>query len=81
VKFLGRTTPSLRTTIEDYTRRIKRIAEVLPLEERVLVEKYLEDIETTISVYTHMGLVDPLEVFLVHLIRRLRDLYSIAQNK
>jgi hypothetical protein len=78
---LGRTTPSLRASVEDYAKRMRRVADMLPLEDRVLVEKYLEDIELTISAYTHTGLVDPLEVFIVHLVRRLRELCCTAQSR
>lgn len=73
---MGRTTPSLRVVTREYIDRLRKIAESLPPEEQKLVEKYLEDFETTLSISMHTGVVDPLEVFLLHLIRRIRALCS-----
>lgn len=71
---MGRSTPPLRTAVREYVERLRKTSEVLPPQERLLVEKYLEDMETTVSAYMHTGAVDPLEVFLLHLIRRLGEL-------
>lgn len=71
---MGRTTPSLRVLVGDYVDRLRRIAEMLPREERLLVEAYLEDIESTLSISMHTGVVDPVEVLLLHLLRKLRDI-------
>ncbi|MEM4441012.1 MAG: hypothetical protein QXS14_06035 [Desulfurococcaceae archaeon] len=73
---MGRTTSSLRSMVKEYVERIRRTAESLPPDEKLVVEKFLEDIETTLSIAMHVGVVDPLEVFLLHLVRRLRTLCS-----
>lgn len=71
---MGRNTTPLRAVVREYVERLRRTAEVLPPGERALVEKYLEDIEVTLSACTHAGVVDPIEVFLVHFLRKLKDL-------
>ncbi|MEM0368718.1 MAG: hypothetical protein QXS24_02740 [Desulfurococcaceae archaeon] len=68
---MGRNTPSLRVVVNEYTSRLRKIAEALPPNERSFFEKYLEDLDSTLSICMHIGIVDPLEVFIVHLIRKL----------
>ena len=68
---MGRNTPSLRTVVNEYSERLRKIAEVLPFEERVFLEEYLKDLDYTLSLCMHTGVADPLEVFLIHLIRKL----------
>lgn len=77
---MGRTTPPLRTIVREYTERFRRVAELLPPEDRVLIEKYLEDLDSTLSIYMHVGSVDPLEVFLLHLVRKAKDLCSCSSK-
>lgn len=71
---MGRSTPSLRAVVREYVERLRRIAQVLPPDERELVERYLEDIEGTLSACMHVGVVDPIEVLVLHLVRRVGGL-------
>lgn len=71
---MGRNTPSLRLVVREYAERLRKMAEVLPPSERALVERFLEDIEITLSACMHVGVADPIEVFILHLLRKLRDL-------
>ncbi|MEM4101416.1 MAG: hypothetical protein QXE24_01885 [Desulfurococcaceae archaeon] len=41
---MGRTTSSLRSMVKEYVERIRRTAESLPPDEKLEVEKFLEDI-------------------------------------
>ncbi|MEM0004477.1 MAG: hypothetical protein QXE10_02465 [Desulfurococcaceae archaeon] len=68
---MGRNTPSLRVIVNEYVERMRRIAEILPPDERSFLEDYLEDLDSTLSICMHTGVADPLEVFLVHLIRKV----------
>jgi hypothetical protein len=71
---MGRTTPSLRIVAKEYVERFRKVSELLPQRERILVEKYLEGFDDTLSLYMHLGVVDPLELFILHLVRRIREL-------
>lgn len=71
---MGRSTTPLRLVVKEYTERLRRTAEVLPPSEKELVEKFLEDVETTLSACMHTGVVDPMEVFMLHFLRRMKDL-------
>lgn len=77
---MGRTTPSLRILVGDYVARLRKIAEMLPAGERAVLEAYLEDIESTLSITMHTGVVDPIEVLLLHLLRRLRDICECREH-
>jgi len=77
---LGRNTPSLRVIIDSYIERLRRVSKMLPPEERAFLELLIEDIESTLSVYTHIGVVDPIEIIIVHIIRRLNFLYCKQQD-
>ncbi|MEM2024899.1 MAG: hypothetical protein QXW94_01230 [Desulfurococcaceae archaeon] len=68
---MGRNTPSLRIVVREYVARLSKIAEILPPSEKKLFDCYLEDLESTLSICMHTGVADPVEVFLVHLIRKL----------
>lgn len=71
---MGRTTPSLRVIIREYIDRLKKTSEILPDNEQELIREYLEDIESTMSLAMHAGVVDPVEVLLLHLLRRLGEI-------
>ena len=77
---MGRSTPSLRVVVRDYVERFKRAAEMLPREDRALVDRFLEDLETTLSAYMHVGSVDPLEVLILHLVRKMRELCTYRES-
>lgn len=68
---MGRSTPSLRASVEAYASRLRKAAEALPPDERRIVEEFLEDLESTISAFAHYGAVDPMEVLLLHVVRRM----------
>lgn len=68
---MGRTTPSLWSSVSEYVERMRKISEMLPTEEREFMEYLLEDVESTISLCMHTGVVDPLEVLLIHFARRI----------
>jgi hypothetical protein len=78
---MGRTTPSLKTAVEDYVRRFRRVSEILSSEDKIFIERFLEDLETTVSAYSHIGSTDPLEIFLIHLLRRIKILCKEAERK
>lgn len=71
---MGRTTPSLRAVVYNYASRLSKVSEILPPSEKQLFDCYLEDIDFTLSLCMHVGVADPIEVFLVHLIRKLNRL-------
>ncbi|MEM1634772.1 MAG: hypothetical protein QXF49_07460 [Thermosphaera sp.] len=68
---MGRTTPSLRSSVSEYVERLRKISEMLPSKEKEFMNCLLEDIESTISLCMHTGVADPLEVLLIHFIRKL----------
>ncbi|MCE4614275.1 MAG: hypothetical protein F7B60_01910 [Desulfurococcales archaeon] len=69
---MGRTTPSLRVTVKRQLSRIESILNLLPECEAERARRLFDDIDETISLYTHSnGPIDPIELILVHLIRRI----------
>jgi hypothetical protein len=68
---MGRSTPSLWISVSEYVERLRKISEMLPKDERGKILCFLEDLESTISFCMHTGVVDPLEVLFVHLIRKM----------
>lgn len=76
---MGRNTPSLRIVVYEYVERFRKIAEIMPPSEREFLEYYLEDLESTLSMCMHTGVVDPLEIFILHLIRRFSYLKRIEK--
>lgn len=68
---LGRTTPSLRQLVEEYVNRFSKMYELATGGDKEKFRAFLEDLDTTISMCAHIGVVDPLEVLLIHLVRRL----------
>lgn len=71
---MGRSTPSLKAIVNEYIARLEKIIETLPEDEKQFFKQYLNDIETTLSICMHTGVVDPLEVLIIHLIRKLSKL-------
>ncbi|MEM0379830.1 MAG: hypothetical protein QXX35_00410 [Desulfurococcaceae archaeon] len=72
---MGRNTPSIKTIVYKYVNRLSKIVEILPQEERIIFTNYLNDLETTISICSHIGVDDPLEILFIHLLRRMKDLH------
>lgn len=68
---MGRTTTPLRQLVDNYVERLKRVSTMLSRQEREAVLEFLSDLDNTASILSHEGVVDPLEVFLVHLLRKL----------
>lgn len=68
---MGRTTTPLRQVVYRYVERLERVAELLGPEFERGLESFLEDLDETISAFSHTGAVDPLEVLLAHTIRKL----------
>ncbi|MCE4606131.1 MAG: hypothetical protein F7B59_02215 [Desulfurococcales archaeon] len=69
---MGRTTPSLRVVVKRQLSRIESILNLLPECEAERARRLFDDIDETISLYTHStGPTDPVELLLVHLIRRI----------
>uniref|UniRef100_A0A7C2BKH6 Uncharacterized protein n=1 Tax=Thermosphaera aggregans TaxID=54254 RepID=A0A7C2BKH6_9CREN len=68
---MGRSTPSLWISVSEYVERLRKISEMLPGDERERILRFLDDIESTISLCMHTGVADPLEVLFIHLIRKM----------
>ncbi len=69
---MGRSTPSYRMAVYKELDRLMKILELLPPRETSVIKEYLEDIEDTISLYTHQAApIDPMEVIYLHIIRRM----------
>lgn len=77
---MGRTTPSLRMVIREYIDRLRKTAEMLPGGEQEVIREYLEDIESTVSMAMHTGIADPVEVLLLHLLRKLREICQCREQ-
>lgn len=73
---MGRSTPSLRVVVNEYIERLEKLIETLPDGEKSFFKQYLDDIETTLSICMHTGVVDPVEVLLIHLLRRLSEYFE-----
>ncbi|MEM4876324.1 MAG: hypothetical protein QXT76_03360 [Sulfolobales archaeon] len=70
---MGRTTTPLKQLVYKYTERLEKVAELLGPRYREGFEFFLEGLDETISAFSHVGSVDPLEVLLAHLARKLVD--------
>ncbi|MEB3756142.1 MAG: hypothetical protein GSR79_04720 [Desulfurococcales archaeon] len=69
---MGRTTPSLRIAVKRQLSRIESILNLLPECEAERARRLFNDLDETISLYTHStSPIDPVELLLVHLIRRI----------
>ncbi|QOR94039.1 hypothetical protein IMZ38_05195 [Thermosphaera chiliense] len=68
---MGRSTPSLWISVSEYVERLRKVSEMLPMDEKEGVLRFLEDLESTISLCMHTGVADPLEVLFIHLIRKM----------
>jgi RNAse (barnase) inhibitor barstar len=66
---MGRNTTSLRAIVNRYTERIKKLSELLPPDERKIIEEFLRDLDSTLSLCVHTGVEDPLEVLFIHFLR------------
>ncbi|MGC9010460.1 MAG: hypothetical protein ACP5I7_07615 [Sulfolobales archaeon] len=71
---MGRNTSSLRAALSRYSDRIRRIIDLLPADEKIFFEEFLRDIDTTFSLLGHVGVEDPLEIIVIHLMRRIAQL-------
>lgn len=67
---MGRTTTPLKQLIYGYIERWIKASKLLDQREASHIEEFLEDIDSTISLFTHIGTVDPLEVLLFHIMRK-----------
>lgn len=68
---MGRTATPLRQAVYRYVERLERAAELLGPEFERGLESFLEDLDETVSAFSHIGAVDPLEVLLAHAVRKL----------
>jgi len=69
---MGRTTPSIRVAVRKQIARINRTLNLLPPCEADKAREILEGIEDTLSLYANTaGPVDPVELLLIHLIRKI----------
>ncbi len=75
---MGRTTPSFRMAVYKELDRLLRIVDLMPEHEKRLLHRLLDGLEDTLSLYTHTAPPsDPLEVIVVHMLRRLAgELYG-----
>ncbi len=71
---MGRTTPSLRSTVKRQVERINKLLNLLPNCEAEKAREILDGVDETLSLYTHTnGPVDPVEFLLVHVIRKIAE--------
>lgn len=68
---MGRTTTPVRQLITNYVRRLEKASLMMDPKEREAILKFLDDIDDTASLLSHEGVVDPLEVLITHLLRKL----------
>lgn len=73
---MGRTTPSLKQAVDRYLDRWLLLARRLDKSQGELVKELLEDIDDTLSLFSYVGAVDPLEVLVYHLARKVAELRS-----
>ncbi|MEM0355624.1 MAG: hypothetical protein QXT88_01910 [Desulfurococcaceae archaeon] len=67
---MGRSITPLKQLIYRYLDRWVKALELLDQREAQCMKKFLEDIDTTISVFTHFGMVDPMEIMVFHILRK-----------
>lgn len=67
---MGRTTSPLKQVVHRYVERLVRVAELLGPEYEEGLKSFLEDLDETVSAFSHIGAVDPLEVLVAHVIRK-----------
>lgn len=68
---MGRTTPSIRMALYKELARMNRLINKLPPREADKIRNMLEDIEDTLNLFMETtGAIDPLEVLLLHFIRK-----------
>jgi len=67
---MGRNTSSTRAVLSRYVDRIRRIMDLVPPDEKFFFEDFLKDIESTFSLVGHVGVEDPVEILIIHLIRK-----------
>lgn len=68
---MGRSTTPLKQVVYCYLERWNRVIELMDQREADCIRKVLEDIDSTISLFTHVGAVDPMELILLHVLRKL----------
>lgn len=68
---MGRTAAPLKQLIYRYLDRWVKVAKLVDQREAERIEKLLKDIDSTISLFTHVGAVDPLELIVFHILRKL----------
>lgn len=68
---MGRTTPSQKLAFIEEFERIKKLIERLPEKEREIWIKALEDVEETYNLYSDISISDPLEIIIIHILRKL----------
>jgi hypothetical protein len=79
---MGRSTPSFRMAVYRELKRIERITRLMKPSEKGFIEWLIDGIDDTISLYTHVSApLDPLEVILIHVIRRLSELGDGARGR
>jgi hypothetical protein len=69
---MGRTTPSIRPAVRRQIARISKTLSLLPQCEAEKAKEILDGIDDTLTLYTHTpGPIDPVELVLIHLIRKI----------
>lgn len=67
---MGRTATPLKQLIYRYVDRWVRASGLLDQGRALCVKKFFEDLDSTISLFTHVGAVDPMEVLVFHIVRK-----------
>ena len=68
---MGRNTTPMKQIINNYVVRLEKVAGMLSPQEREAILYFLKDLDETTSLLSHTGVVDPLEVLLIHFLRKL----------
>ncbi len=67
---MGRTTTPVKQVVNSYVVRLREVADMLDPREREAVLVFLNDLDETASLLSHIGVVDPLEVLITHILRK-----------
>jgi len=68
---LGRTTPSNRMVLVNEVENLKRIIARLPVNERTVLSKLLDDIWDTYNAVIDIYVDDPFKIIVLHLLRKI----------
>lgn len=68
---VGRSTTPAKALTRKYVDRWVRLANLLPAGEGEVLKEVLSGVDETASLAAHVGVADPLEVMLIHVVRLL----------